>query len=86
MRRALTVAAVTAALAIGPAASTSATTPPDDPNDVGAIDNPVDENDDGGFDDWGLLGLIGLLGLFGLAGRQRVVSTYDRGVSSRERL
>lgn len=86
MRRALTVAAVAAALAVGPAANASATTPPDDPNDVGAIDNPVDENDDAGFDDWGLLGLIGLLGLFGLAGRQRVTSTYDSGVTTRERL
>lgn len=29
------------------------------------------EEDDDGFDDWGLLGLLGLLGLAGLAGRNR---------------
>ena len=35
------------------------------------LDNPVTEDtnadDEGGFDDWGLLGLLGLLGLGGLA-------------------
>lgn len=35
------------------------------------LDNPVTEDtnadDEGGFDDWGLLGLLGLLGLAGLA-------------------
>lgn len=34
------------------------------------LDNPVTEDtntdDEGGFDDWGLLGLLGLLGLAGL--------------------
>ena len=39
--------------------------------EVAAVDNPVDENDDGGFDDWGLLGLLGLLGLAGLKRRAR---------------
>ncbi len=39
--------------------------------DTDAIDSPaaqVDETveDEGGFDDWGLLGLLGLLGLAGL--------------------
>jgi MYXO-CTERM domain-containing protein len=29
----------------------------------------VDENDDSGFNDWGLFGLLGLLGLAGLAKR-----------------
>jgi len=54
-----------------------ATTPPSDPNDVAAVDNPVDENDDGGFDDWGLLGLLGLLGLAGLKRRNDRVVTVD---------
>ena len=39
--------------------------------------NPVDENDDGGFDDWGLLGLLGLLGLAGLKRRDNRVVTVD---------
>ena len=37
------------------------------------LDNPVTEDtnadDEGGFDDWGLLGLLGLLGLAGLKKR-----------------
>jgi hypothetical protein len=63
-----------------------ATTPPDDPNDVEAIDNPLDENDDEGFDDWGLLGLVGLLGLLGLGGRRRndrVVTVRDDSYTTR---
>jgi len=71
------------AIAVIPAATawatTPATTPPNDPNDVTQVDNPLDENDDdSGFDDWGLLGLLGLVGLAGLAGRKRNdVRTYD---------
>jgi hypothetical protein len=30
---------------------------------------PATEEDDGGFDDWGLLGLLGLAGLLGLKRR-----------------
>ena len=79
MRKTLTAAAIAAAFTVIPAATALATTPPDDPNDVEAIDNPLDENDDEGFDDWGLLGLVGLVGLAGLAGRKRRddVRTYD---------
>jgi MYXO-CTERM domain-containing protein len=72
MRRKLTTAVLASALLVAPAATAFATTPPSDPNDVGAVDNPVDENDDDdGFDDWGLFGLLGLAGLAGLAGRKR---------------
>lgn len=79
MRKTLTMTAVAAALTFIPVTTALATTPPNDPNDVAAIDNPVDENDDSGFDDWGLLGLLGLVGLAGLAGRKRDdnVRTYD---------
>ena len=69
MRKPLVTTAVAAALTIIPMSTAFATTPPSDPNDVGAIDNPLDENDDGGFDDWGLIGLLGLLGLLGLKRR-----------------
>ena len=71
MRRTITVAAIAAALTIFPVTTALATTPPNDPNDVVAVDNPLDENDDSGFDDWGLLGLLGLVGLAGLGGRKR---------------
>jgi hypothetical protein len=79
MRKTLTATVFAVGLSVIPATAALATTPPDDPNDVGAIDNPVDENDESGFDDWGLLGLLGLVGLAGLAGRKRVndVRTYD---------
>lgn len=79
MRKTITTVAIAGALAIIPGTTALATTPPDDPNDVEAIDNPLDENDDSGFDDWGLLGLLGLLGLAGLSGRKRAVDvrTYD---------
>ena len=46
------------------------------------LDNPVTEDtsadDEGGFDDWGLLGLLGLLGLGGLAKKRNddVVRRY----------
>lgn len=71
MRKTITVAAIAAALTIVPVSTALATTPPNDPEDVVAIDNPLDENDDSGFDDWGLLGLVGLIGLAGLGGRKR---------------
>ena len=71
MRKPLSTAAIAAALTVIPASAAFATTPPSDPNDVPAVDNPVDENDDSGFDDWGLLGLLGLAGLAGLAGLKR---------------
>ncbi|HSP27033.1 MAG TPA: WGxxGxxG family protein [Ilumatobacteraceae bacterium] len=71
MRKTLTAAAFAAALTVIPVTTALATTPPEDPNDVEAIDNPLDENDESGFDDWGLLGLLGLVGLAGLTGRNR---------------
>jgi hypothetical protein len=79
MRKTLTAAALAVGLSVIPVTAAFATVPPDDPNDVEAVDNPVDENDESGFDDWGLLGLLGLVGLAGLAGRKRVneVRTYD---------
>ncbi len=69
MRKPLAAGAVSLALLL--AGATAADAQETDPNDVPAVDNPVDENDDGGFDDWGLLGLLGLGGLAGLAGRKR---------------
>ena len=86
MRKTITTTALAAALTVIPVSAAFATTPPDDPNDVEVIDNPVDENDDdSGFDDWGLLGLLGLVGLAGLAGRKRqdVVRTYDERTVTR---
>jgi hypothetical protein len=78
MRKPFTAIAIAAAFTTIPMSSALATTPPSDPNDVEAIDNPLDENDDEGFDDWGLLGLVGLLGLAGLGGRRRDdVRVYD---------
>ena len=71
MRKTITAVAFAAALTVIPVTTALATTPPNDPGDVEAIDNPVDENDEGGFDDWGLLGLLGLSGLAGLKGRDR---------------
>ena len=38
-------------------------------------DNPVDDNDTGGFDDGGLLGLLGLAGLAGLKRRNHRATT-----------
>lgn len=84
MRKTMAAAGMAALLTVVPVATAAATTPPDDPNDVEAIDNPVDENDDTGFDDWGLLGLLGLVGLAGLAGRKRQeVRSYDDRTSVR---
>jgi hypothetical protein len=80
MRKTLTTIVMAGALSTLPVSAAFATTPPDDPNDVEAIDNPLDENDDEGFDDWGLLGLVGLLGLLGLGGRRR----NDRVVTVRD--
>lgn len=72
MKKTLVITALTAALTFIPASGALATTPPEDPNDVEAIDNPIDDNDEAGFDDWGLLGLIGLFGLAGLKRREPV--------------
>jgi MYXO-CTERM domain-containing protein len=84
MRKTLTALIMAAALSTVPASAAFATTPPDDPNDVEAIDNPIDENDDEGFDDWGLLGLLGLVGLAGLKRRDdRVVAVRDDHVARR---
>lgn len=69
MRKLIAGVALTAALGLGPIAAAGAQN--NDPNDVRSVDNPVDQNDNGGFDDWGLLGLLGLAGLAGLARRDR---------------
>lgn len=52
------------------------------------LDNPVtedtDSDDEGGFDDWGLLGLLGLGGLAGLAkkrGNDVVTTRRDTGTT-----
>jgi len=76
MRKIIMTTAVAAGLTFLPAVASA--TPPSDPNDVASVDNPVDQNDEGGFDDWGLLGLLGLLGLAGLKRRDdRVVRVDD---------
>ena len=84
MRRTLTAAAIVAALTAIPVSTTFATTPPDDPNDVTQVDNPADDNDSSGFDDWGLLGLLGLAGLAGLKRRnEHVTRVRDDNLASR---
>ncbi|MET0324592.1 MAG: WGxxGxxG family protein [Ilumatobacteraceae bacterium] len=84
MRRSIPTIALAAALTTLPVTAAFATTPPRDPNDVTQIDNPVDENDSSGFDDWGLLGLLGLLGLAGLRRRNdRVTTVRDEQFSGR---
>lgn len=46
-------------------------------------DVPVVEEEDSGFDDWGLLGLLGLAGLAGLKKRSEPeVRTVDRPVGT----
>jgi MYXO-CTERM domain-containing protein len=83
MRKAIAMSTLIAALSFGPVAVAAAQT---DPNDVESVDNPVDNNDNSGFDDWGLFGLLGLLGLAGLARRDRHpdrhVTTADRNTGS----
>lgn len=67
VRNKLACAAVGALLFGGVAAPSASAQSEDD----APLDNPVTEDtnadDEGGFDDWGLLGLLGLLGLAGLA-------------------
>lgn len=58
---------------------------------VQTAEDAVEEVDDGGFDDWGLLGLLGLAGLAGLRKREpevrevptapRSSTTVDRGTT-----
>ena len=84
MRRTITAAAIVAALTAIPVSTAFATTPPNDANDVTQVDNPADDNDSGGFDDWGLLGLLGLAGLAGLKRRNDHVTTVrDDNLTSR---
>lgn len=46
--------------------------------------DPAATEEEGGFDDWGLLGLLGLAGLGGLLKRpERDVRTVDRPVDAR---
>jgi MYXO-CTERM domain-containing protein len=40
----------------------------------------ADDEDEGGFDDWGLLGLLGLAGLAGLRRREPEVRRVERTV------
>ena len=84
MRRTLATATLVAALSAIPVSTAFATTPPNDPDDVTQVDNPVDENDSSGFDDWGLLGLLGLAGLAGLKRRnERVTTVRDDNLTTR---
>ena len=83
MRRVIASVAMAAALTAIPVSTALATTPPADPNDVEAVDNPVDDNDESGFDDWGLLGLLGLLGLAGLKRRHDVTTVRDDRITTR---
>lgn len=57
--------------------------------DDAPLDNPLTEDtnsdDEGGFDDWGLLGLLGLLGLAGLKKQRNddvVTTRRDTGTGS----
>ncbi|MBA2276169.1 MAG: WGxxGxxG-CTERM domain-containing protein [Chloroflexia bacterium] len=43
-----------------------------------AVAQTAEEEDEGGFDDWGLLGLLGLIGLAGLRRREPKVRRVDR--------
>ena len=85
MRKIITTMTMVAALSGFTTATAFATTPPDDPNDVEAIDNPLDDNDESGFDDWGLLGLLGLLGLAGLRPRRDNTVVVRDDTSTRTR-
>ena len=70
-------AALGTMLVLGGTASAASATEDDAP-----LDNPVTEDtnadDEGGFDDWGLLGLLGLLGLGGLAKKRQDTVTTRR--------
>ena len=84
MRRTLAATAIVAAFTAIPVSAAFATTPPNDPDDVTQVDNAVDDNDSGGFDDWGLLGLLGLAGLAGLKRRNhRATTTRDDTLTTR---
>ena len=84
MRRTISTAAIGAALTAIPVSTAFATTPLSDANDVTQADNPADDNDSGGFDDWGLLGLLGLAGLAGLKRRNEpVTAVRDDTLASR---
>jgi len=82
MRKAIAASFLAAGLSLGPVAFAGAQSTTSDPNDVKSIDNPVDENDNSGFDDWGLFGLLGLLGLAGLAKRPKREETVYRTTDS----
>lgn len=76
--RAAMVAALLALGAVmsGPVTAQDATAPADEA--AGQVEEATDEDDDG-FDDWGLLGLLGLAGLAGLVRRpQPVVHESER--------
>ena len=70
-------AALGTMLVLGGTASAASATDDDAP-----ADNPLTEDtnadDDGGFDDWGLLGLLGLLGLGGLAKKRQDTTVTTR--------
>ncbi len=85
MKKLIATTAISAALTLVPVSGAFAqtTVPPSDPNDVQTINNPLDENDDGGFNDWGLLGLLGLAGLAGLKRRDSIQHTNTERVVAR---
>lgn len=49
-----------------------------DATEVPAAAQTTEEEDEGGFDDWGLLGLLGLIGLAGLRRQEPEVRRVDR--------
>lgn len=63
----------------GPVAAQVSPTAEDDP--VTAA--PATEEEDEGFDDWGLLGLLGLAGLAGLKKREPEVRTVESTTTPR---
>ncbi len=68
---ALALALAFGMLTAGPVMAQTATEPPTN------AAQPAEEEDDGGFDDWGLLGLLGLAGLAGLRRREPEVRRVE---------
>jgi hypothetical protein len=69
LKNLLRTGAVAAALSITAAVAPAASQAPADQG------TPSTDRDDGGFDDWGLLGLLGLAGLLGRKRDRTVVDT-----------
>lgn len=53
-------------------------TPTEEADPIVAVPAAVEEEEDEGFDDWGLLGLLGLLGLAGLRKNEPEARTVER--------